>query len=130
MDTTIQSLTQSAIIQSLGVNQEHSVKRFTHDIHDNAPYRSFSKSTTTPYVGSDRAESTLRFRVERKGYLNKIALRAVVHYSHASDKTFKTGKAPGPEFFASFFTSASIYIGGNLIETLYPESILFKAWRG
>lgn len=129
MDTSIQTLTQSAIVQSLGEHQEHSVKRFTHDIHDNAPYRSFTRSTDRPYIGNDSPDSTLRFRVERKGYLNKMYLGVSIDASRSSDKDQAFGKEPGPEFFASFFTSASIYIGGKCIETLYPESILFKAFQ-
>ena len=129
MDTTIQSLTQSGIVQTLGENQEHSVKRFTHDIPDNAPYRSFNKITVKPFIGNSSPDSTLRFRIQRSGYLNKMTLRLVVDTTTAPEKDNEGEKVSGAEFFASVFTSASIYIGGNLIETLYPENILFKSFQ-
>jgi hypothetical protein len=136
MDITIQSLTQSSIVQKLS-EQEHAVKRFVHDLEDNAPYRSHSKIETPPYSGdSNKPDSTLRFRVDRRGYLNRLYIKARLFFTEQpnetgalSNGTLPDAKPLGPEFFASWFTSASISIGGKIIETLYPENILFKAYQ-
>ena len=136
MDTTIQSLTQSSIVQTLS-EQEHSVKRFVHDLDDNAPYRSHSKIEMPAYSGDlNKPGSTLRFRVDRRGYLNRMYIKARLFFTETPNEIpavstglFLTNKAAGPEFFASWFTSASISIGGKIIETLYPENILLKAYQ-
>jgi len=136
MDTTIQSLTQSSIVQKLS-EQEHGVKRFVHDLEDNAPYRSHSKVETPAYSGDvDKPSSTLRFRVDRRGYLNRMYIKAKLFFTSPPDELgavsnglFTDTKPLGPEFFATWFTSASISIGGKIIETLYPENILFKAYQ-
>lgn len=134
MDPIIQGLTQSAIVQKLSEN-EHHVKRFTKDIPDNAPYRSFSKVEIESFRGSrTRPDSSQTFRISRNGYLNRMYLKMRVFMSNPPDNALYelnvdgTGKSLGPEFFANFFESCSISIGGRHVETLFAENILFNAF--
>jgi hypothetical protein len=132
MDTVIQGLTQSSIVQKLS-ETPHNVKRFTNDIPDNAPYRSTSKLVLAPYTGDRTApESIIRFRIERSGYLNRTFLRVRFKSTTPPDSTLArtssddSTKPIGPSFFASFFERASLFVGGKRVETLYPESIMYK----
>jgi len=136
MASIIQGLTQSPIVQKLS-ETEHHVKRFTHDIPDNAPLRSFSKVEVGPYVGNDHPNSTNRFKIARNGYLNRMYLKVDLR-SKASFIKFLSGienkhndflSARGPEFFANFFNSASLVIGGKTVETLYPENVMLSVFQ-
>jgi hypothetical protein len=131
MDTVIQSLSQSAIVQKLS-DTENNVKRFTHDIPDNAPYRSFDKSEVQAYTGNRTdPDATLRFKIPRRGYLNRMYLKVSCIFDRVPDGVEADfGERPkGPEFFASFFTSAELHVGGKHVETLYAENILYDAFR-
>lgn len=133
MDKIIQSLSQSPIVHALD-NVEHSLKRFTNDIPDNAPYRTLHKRVLEPSSGDvNDPNSLLRFKVLRHGHLNKMYLRASLFFPFtplkdgATPTFLDSKKTLDSSFFASFFTSASLYIGGKCVETLYPETILLKA---
>lgn len=134
MDAIIQGVTQSAISQKLS-ETEHNAKRFINDLSDNAPYRSFSKEEVTSYMGQlDAPTAQLRFRVPRHGYLNRMYLKVRVYMtappnSPTVDPTDDGAKPRGPEFFGGFFQSASLCIGGKCLETLFPENILFEAYK-
>jgi hypothetical protein len=125
MDNIIQAQIQSGIIQQLSEN-EHNISRFIKDIPDNAPIRSFQRSEVTPYVGSVDApkDQTYRFRVPRKGYLNRMWLKVRVD---STTMESYAGIPLGILRFGNFFESASLFIGGKRVETLYPESIAYNA---
>jgi len=136
MDTVIQGLTQSAIVQKLS-ETEHNVKRFLKDIPDNTPYISFSKTQVSPFMGARLAKTgAVRFKIQRRGYLNRMYLRMNVQLSndieHEALRNGDIGVATfhnpvGSEFFANFFESCSLFIGGKRVETLYPENVLYHA---
>lgn len=132
MDPVIQGLTQSAIVQKLS-ETEHNVKRFTHDIPDNAPYRSFDKVEVVPHMGTSHPDSTNYFKIPRRGYLNRMYLKVIMRWDIGAEKnaTFLSPGSEqehGAEFFANFFTSARLLIGGKCVETLYGENILYNAF--
>ena len=135
MDDIIQSLVQSPILNALE-NVEHSTKRFTNDIPDNAPYRTIQKRILEASSG-DRSDpgSTLRFNILRHGQLNKMYLKASLFFpftpldSGATASFTQSSKSLDTSFFASFFTSASLYVGGKCVETMYPENIMAKAFQ-
>lgn len=137
MDTVIQGLSQSALVQKLS-ETEHNAKRFLHDVPDNAPIRSFSKEEVLPYMGNndDATQGDLHFLVPRRGYLNRMYLRLNIKTlntavrDNGDPKDYLLGtKARGPDYFASFVDSVTLAVGGKVIETLYPESILFEAFK-
>lgn len=136
MDPVIQGLTQSPIVQKLS-ETEHHLKRFTHDIPDNAPLRSFSKREVEPYMGNDHPNSTNRFKIARNGYLNRMYLKVDLRTETTFSKPISQIQnslgdylsARGPEFFANFFNSASLVIGGKTVETLYPENVLHSVFQ-
>ena len=136
MDPVIQGLTQSPIVQKLS-ETEHHLKRFTHDIPDNAPLRSFSKLEVEPYMGNDHPNSTNRFKIARNGYLNRMYLKVDLRTKTSFLKPISSIQnslgdylsARGPEFFANFFNSASLVIGGKTVETLYPENVLHSVFQ-
>lgn len=122
MDTIIQGLTQSAIVQKLS-EQENNLKRFTHDIPDNAPIRSIQKTEVPPYIGRElETDDTYRYRIPRKGYLNKMWLKCRIGW--AGNLNHDHGR--GITRFGDFLESVSLFVGGNRIETLYPESIAYN----
>lgn len=131
MDTIIQSLSQSAIVQKLS-ETENLVKRFTNDIPDNAPYRSFDKVEVQPFMG-DRTDpdSDLYFKVPRRGYINRMYLKVKCRFNISPTSTEADfGARPrGPEFFAGFFDCVDLSIGGKHIETLYAENILYDVFK-
>ncbi len=133
MDKTIQSLTQSAIVQKLS-ETEHHLKRFTYDIPDNAPYRSLQKLEIFPFSGDNHPDSTIRFKIKRSGYLNRLYVKATVYTPVQAVKTnaepdiTASKNSKGPEHFANFFNHARLFIGGKCVETLYPENILHTAF--
>lgn len=124
MDDIIQGQCQSAIVQKLS-ETEHNVKRFTYDIPDNAPIHSNQKEEITYYVGDDSATGIVRFRVPRRGYLNRMWLKVRTEQTFKQDYIAEKGR--GCETFAHFFVSASLFIGGKRVETLYPESVMYNA---
>lgn len=139
MDSIIQSQTQSAIVQKLS-ETEHSVKRFTGDIPDNAPFRSMSKRVLQPYMGANTGQastsSTIHFRVPRNGFLVRAYLRCKLFLSDppstdelrpSHNKEF-ANKSFGSDFFASFMDKVVLSIGGKEVETLLPEEILHRAY--
>lgn len=133
MDNVIQGLTQSPLIQNMS-DVENNVKRFTNDIPDNAPYRSFNKAEVEAYTGDKNdPNSTLRFKVPRSGFLNRMYLKVRLHLTNAPDALFvypdpnDFKKARGGDFFANFFTAASLEIGGRSVQTLQAEDIIFDA---
>lgn len=134
MDPVIQGLTQSPIVQKLSEN-EHHVKRFTHDIPDNAPLRSFTKTEVKPFMGTSHPDSEVRFKIPRMGYLNKLYLKVFVkHSSGAKLDTYiqpleTDTLEPGPEYFGSFFNHAALVVGGKEVERLYPENVLFNTFQ-
>ena len=133
MDNIIQGLNQSAIVQTLSELQ-HNVKRVVHDIPDNAPYRTLQKRVLQPTSG-DRSDpnATLNFTIPRHGNLSRLYLKASLYFPYQPDvpgfSQSDNEKALGPHFFASFFTNASLFIGGRCVETLYPENILTRAYQ-
>jgi len=136
MDTVLQGLTQSGLVQKLSETDNH-IKRFTYDTPDNAPYRSTSKEEIKSYMGDvDDVNSTVYFKIPRRGYLNRMYLKLRVLVTDGPQTTFvdpqNNGafvKPLGPEFFSSFFDWADISIGGKVIERLYAESVLFDACK-
>lgn len=122
MDGIIQGLTQSAIVQNLS-EKEHNLKRFTHDIPDNSPFRSIQKVEVPSYVGTGSAlNETFRYRIPRRGYLNRMWLKCrIINNGHVN-----AFHGRGITRFGDFFGSISLFVGGKRIETLYPESIAYN----
>ena len=134
MDSVIQSLTQSPLVKHLS-DVPNNVKRFTNDIPDNAPYRSLSKEVLNPVTGNNSStEGVVRFKINRSGILNRLFLRAQLYRSTVQafsririQDDVEDSRPTGPEFFANWFVKATLFIGGKEVETLYPESILFRS---
>jgi len=132
MDSTIQSLTQSAIVQKLS-EKEHLIKRFLHDIPDNAPYRSEHKVELNG-VRDDAnvTDSLVTFNVPRNGFLNRMWLKVRVHFDkvHTKANTLANEQhAWGPEKFGMVFEYCQLKIGDQVVETLLPESVMYNAFR-
>jgi len=124
MDTVIQSQLQSALVQKLS-ETEHNLKRFTKDLPDNAPLMSFSKEEISPYIGtSEMKEGAFRFKVPRRGHLNRMWMK--VRELQSVNREYLYAAGEGMEYFGNFFESASLFINGKRIETLYVESIMYN----
>lgn len=137
MDTVLQGLTQSPLVQKLS-DFEHHAKRFTYDMPDNAPYRSFHKEEVKSYMGDkDKADSDLYFKIPRRGYLNRMYLKVQMVHAFPPLSGFVDPDNPddfnfkpmGPEFFASWLQNVKISIGGKTIETLHAQTILFEVFK-
>ena len=128
MDTIIQGQTQSALVQKLS-ETEHNVKRLTHDIPDQAPLVSMQTLELEPYAGDINDENTtFRFRVPRRGYLNRMFMKCFIKTNTLVHHKFdpSTLKHSGMETFGIFFEYASLIVNGKRVETLYPESIMYN----
>jgi len=134
MDTRIQSALQSGLVHELS-KVPNNLKRFSHDIPDNAPYRSFDKAVVNPYSGNiNDPKATLCFRIPRLGYLNRIWLRVRLHMPNTPfrqyvDPEVKGEKPRGAEFFASFFENAELFCGGKSLEVIYAENVLHEVFK-
>lgn len=135
MDYCIQSQLQSPLIQKLS-EVPNNLKRFTGDIPDNAPFRSLEKAVVSPFMGDmDNPDATLNFRVPRLGYLNRMWLKVRLYMpqtplrTHVDPDAITEEKPRGAEFFASFFESATLLVGGRVLETLFPENILYEVYK-
>lgn len=134
MNKVIQGQVQSGLAQTLSTTT-HNIKRFTHDTTDNAPYRAIEKCEVNPFSGNvDHPDAHLHFRVPRLGHLNRLWLRVSLFMPVTAPETYAdpasaVGKPRGPEFFASFFDSADILVGGKCLETIYAENVLHDAFR-
>ena len=126
MDNIIQSQSQSAIVQKLS-ETEHNLKRFTKEIPDNAPIMSHQTVELNPYIGDVSEQSgTCRFRVPRRGYLNRMWLKVRAEATKHKPR-YISDKGRGCEKFMNFFESASLFVGGKRVETLYGESIIYNS---
>jgi hypothetical protein len=132
MDSTIQSLTQSAIVQKLS-EKEHLIKRFLHDIPDNAPYRSEHKVELNGVRDDPNVtDSLVTFNVPRNGFLNRMWLKVRVHFDkvHTQFLTLANQRhAWGPEKFGMVFEYCQLKIGDQVVETLLPESVMYNSFR-
>ena len=131
MDTIIQSQCQSAIVQKLS-ETEHNLKRFTKDIPDNAPIMSHETAEIKPYIGDvSQRTGTVRFKVPRRGYLNRMWLKVRAEASHEFETsnaiTYRSQKGRGCEKFLNFFESASLFVNGKRVETLLGESVIYNS---
>lgn len=134
MDKVIQGQTQSALVQKLS-ETEHNLKRFTHDIPDNAPSTGHKKVVVGPYTPSyDDPDSTVRFRIPRYGHLKRMYMRVRVRVENTPElaQTLQSGflgNYYSTSFFGSFFESAKLEIGSSYAETMFVEDVLFNAYQ-